>query len=73
MLSIPDQAEVILSAVLLAEAQLRAAGVPAEVRLAAHRPGVEALLVQFQDELLDAQRDAGTALAAALNLLGGRS
>jgi hypothetical protein len=70
MRSIPDQAEQILLSVLLQDAQLRAVGVPAPLRFTAMRPGLEAQLVRFQDELLDAQRDAGTALAAALNMAG---
>jgi len=72
MLSIPDQAEVLLSTILLQEAQMRHAGLASDLRIAAMRPGIEALLQQFQDELLDAQREAGAALAAALNTAGGK-
>lgn len=72
MRSIPDQAELILATVLLQEAQMRAACVPASLRCEAMRPGLEALLTQFQDEMLDAQRETSVALAQALNIAGGK-
>ena len=72
MRTIPEQTELILQTVLLQDAQLRAAGVPAERRFEALTPGLQALLSQFQDELLDAQRQASDALAAALNFAGGK-
>lgn len=72
MRSIPQQAAILLNTVLLQEAQLRAAGIKAENRMAAMTPGVEGLLQKFQDELLEAQREAGVALAAALNVAGGK-
>lgn len=72
MRSIPDQAELILATVLLQEAQMRAARVPAALRWEAMRPGLEALLTQFQDEMLDAQRETSVALAQALNIAGGK-
>lgn len=72
MRSIPDRTDLLLTSILLQDAQMRASGLPALARLEAMRPGIASLLGQFDDELLDAQRDAGVALAAALNLTGGR-
>lgn len=72
MRSISEQAETILATVLLQDAQLREAGVPAIGRFAACKPGLEALLSQYQDEMLEAQRQTGVALAQALNMAAGR-
>lgn len=72
MRSIPDQAELILASVLLQEAQMRAARVPAALRWNAMKPGLEALLTQFQDEMLESQRETSIALAQALNIAGGK-
>ena len=72
MRTIPDQASLLINNILLQDVQLRAAGVSHEKRAEAIWPSVCKQLETFQDELLDAQRDAGTALATALNLLGGK-
>ena len=72
MRSIPDQADLILGTLMLQDAQLRASGITPEDRLRAMKPGLVSLLSQFQDELLDAQRSAGVALATALNMAGGK-
>lgn len=72
MRSIPDQATAILNTVLLQDAQMRAAGLPANTRFEALTPGLCGLLQQFQDELLEAQRQSAIALAEALNMMGGK-
>lgn len=72
MLDIPTQAQLILNTILLQDAQLRAAGLSAESRMDAMAPGLEALIGKFQDDLLESQREAGVALASALNRLGGK-
>ena len=72
MRSIPDRATILIDSILLQDAQLRAAGLKAEQRALALRPGVMAYLQTFDDELLDAQRAAGVALAKALNMTGGK-
>ena len=72
MRDLPTQASMIVGSVLMQAEQLAQAGVPAERIYDACLPGVIALLSQFQDDLLDAQREAGIALAQALNLMGKR-
>lgn len=68
-----EQAGMLVGSILAQAEQLRIAGVPAERTFEACLPGVQALLAQFQDELLEEQRQAGVALAQALNMAGGKS
>lgn len=72
MRSIPTQASMIVGSVLMQAEQLSQAGVAPERIYDACLPGVQALLAQFQDDLLEEQRQAGVALAQALNMLGGK-
>lgn len=72
MRSLPEQASLLLTSILLQEAQMRAAGLKASARREAMMPGVTTLLAKFQDELMDAQRDSAQALAKALNMAGGK-
>lgn len=70
MRTLSETAALIVTGVLLQDAQLRAAGVPAEERAEALQPAVEAILEAHQRETLQAAEGATLALAHALDLKG---
>lgn len=70
MRTLSETASLIVTGILLQDAQLRAAGVPAEDRAVALQPAVEAILESHQRETLQAAEGATLALARALEMKG---
>lgn len=70
MRTISDTAHLIITGILLQDAQMRAAGVPAEDRAEAMQPAVEAILEAHQRDTLKAAEGATMALARALDFKG---
>lgn len=70
MPTIPELASLIVTGILLQDAQMRAAGVRAEDRATALEPAVAAHLTALQNETLVAAEGATVALARALEMKG---